>query len=425
MSDRDRDASSKAGGKLASGSLGALFLTVFLDLLGFGLVMPLLPRYARELHATSLHVGLLGAAYSAMQFVFVPIWGRLSDRVGRRPVLLGSILASAVAMAMMGYANSLAWLFAARIFGGIATANIATAQAYIADSTTSDQRARGMGLIGMAFGLGFVLGPFAGGLLSDISLSAPAKVASALSLVNLVWAWFSLPESLSESRRAEATARPKSARIGIDTEALRRALAIPGLGVLFVLFFVAALSFSNLEQTFSLYANDEFRLNAKQTGSILGTVGIVAAVVQGGFIGRLNRRFGEISLIRAGTVVQTIAFALYAALPGTTVSGLYVGAVLLAFGNALTNPSLSTLASKLAPAAALGETLGVMQSMGALARVFGPTWGGFTYDHGHRLPYWSGAIGLAVASVFAWWLPSAPDARARVAADTRASDGSC
>lgn len=407
MSDRGRGDSKRTVGKLASGSLGALFLTVFLDLLGFGLVMPLLPRYARELHATSLHVGLLGAAYSAMQFVFVPIWGRLSDRVGRRPVLLGSILASAIAMAMMGYASSLWWLFAARIFGGIATANIATAQAYIADTTSPDERARGMGLIGMAFGLGFVLGPFAGGLLSDISLSAPAKVASVLSIVNLLWAWRSLPESLDEDRRAEARATRSSARLGLDVDALRRAVAIPGMAVLFVLFFVAALSFSNLEQTFSLYANDEFGLNAKQTGSVLGTVGIVAAVVQGAFIGRLNRRFGERSLIQTGTIVQTVAFALYAALPGTRVSGLFVGAVLLAFGNALTNPSISTLASKLAPAAALGETLGVMQSMGALARVFGPTWGGFTYDHGHRLPYWSGAAGLALTAALAWWLPTA------------------
>jgi MFS family permease len=413
-------ASSSTPNALGRGSLGALFLTVFLDLLGFGLVMPLLPRYARELHATSFHVGLLGASYSAMQFVFVPVWGRLSDRIGRRPVLLGSILASAIAMAMMGFAGSLWWLFAARIFGGIATANIATAQAYIADTTTSDERARGMGLIGMAFGIGFILGPFFGGLLSDVSLSAPAKVAAALSLANLAWAWVSLPESLDDAHKADsAHARPL--RFGLDMHAVEQSLALPGMAVLLALFFVAALSFSNLEQTFSLYANDEFGLNAKQTGWVLGTVGLVAAVVQGGLLGRLNRRFGETSLIRFGTFVQTGAFVLYAWLPGDHVGGLYVGAVFLALGNALTNPSLSTLASKIAPASAQGATLGVMQSMGALARVFGPTLGGLTYDHGHRLPYWMGAAGLAVTAGLAWRLREVASNATRVRV-ARASD---
>lgn len=149
--------------RVRSGRLGALFLKVFLDLLGFGLVMPLLPPYAETLHASSLHIGLLGASYSAMQFLFVPVWGRLSDRVGRRAVLIGSILATIGSMLLLGFAGSLFWLFAARIFGGIATANIATAQAYIADSTTPEARARGMGLLGAAFGLGFALGPFFGG----------------------------------------------------------------------------------------------------------------------------------------------------------------------------------------------------------------------------------------------------------------------
>jgi MFS transporter, DHA1 family, tetracycline resistance protein len=383
------------------GHLGAIFLTVFMDLLGFGLVMPLLPRYAETLHATPLQIGLLGASYSGMQFIFVPVWGRLSDRIGRRPVLLASILATSASMLMLGLAGSLVWLFVARLFGGMATANIATAQAYIADTTTRETRARGMGLIGMAFGLGFILGPFFGGILSSHDLGLPAKVAAGLALLNFFWALRALPESLSAEHRAKNRDHREKLRIGLDLALLKKTWAVPGLAIIIVLFFVVVASFSNLEQTFALYTHDEFGLDSKHTGYILGVVGLVSAIVQGVLIGPLNRRFGEINLIRVGTLLQSIGMGLFVLAAGHPAVVLYGCSVVLSFGNGLTNPSLPSLASKRAPPHMQGGSLGVLQSMGALARVFGPTWGGFVYGLGHRLPYITGAIGLLGAWVLA------------------------
>lgn len=380
-----------------SGRLGAIFLTVFLDLLGFGLVIPLLPRYAETLHASPMQIGLIAASYSGMQFLFVPVWGALSDRVGRRPILLLSMIATACSMAMLGFASSLTWLFVARAFGGIATSNLAVAQAYIADTTTKESRAKGMGLIGTAFGLGFVLGPFFGGMLSTVSLETPARVAAALALGNFAWAWFALPESLPGELRGGA----RKIRVGPDFRAFQRVFKLPGLSVAILLFFIVGASFANLEQTFALYAHDEFKLDAKRTGYILGMVGVIAMVVQGGLIGRLNRRFGEVRLIRAGNFLQATGFAGVALAATRGLSVLYLAVAILSIGNGLVNPSLSTFVSRRAPPEAQGESLGVMQSMGALARVLGPTWGGFLYGHGHRWPYYSGAIGLVVALLVA------------------------
>jgi MFS transporter, DHA1 family, tetracycline resistance protein len=375
------------------GRLGAIFLTVFLDLLGFGLVIPLLPRYAETLHASPMQIGLIAASYSGMQFLFVPVWGALSDRVGRRPILLLSMIATACSMAMLGFATSLTWLFVARAFGGIATSNLAVAQAYIADTTTKESRARGMGLIGFAFGAGFVLGPFFGGILSTVSLETPARVAAVLALGNFAWAWFSLPESLPQHLRGHG----RKLRLGPDFVAFARVFKHHGLAIAIVLFFIVGSSFANLEQTFALYVHDEFALDSKRTGYILGMVGVIAMIVQGGLIGPLNRRFGETRLIRTGNILQATGFAGVALAATHGLWTLYIAVAVLSVGNGLVNPSLSTYVSRRAPPEAQGESLGVMQSMGALARVIGPTMGGFLYGHGHRWPYISGAIGLTIA----------------------------
>jgi len=225
------------GDKPRAASLGTLFFTVFLDLLGFGLVIPFLPGLARDLGAGDFVATLPGAAYSLMQFLFIPVWGRLSDRVGRRPVLLWSIAASAVGMAMLGLGNSLAWLFVARLWSGVATANIAVAQAYIADVTTPETRARGMGLIGMAFGLGFIFGPAVGGALSRYPVpglaqvgALPALVAAGLSTLNLLLALRTLPESLPPAARGRRVRRA----VPLDLVAFRAAVQKnwdPGLTV--------------------------------------------------------------------------------------------------------------------------------------------------------------------------------------------------
>jgi MFS transporter, DHA1 family, tetracycline resistance protein len=383
-------------------SLGTLFLTVFLDLLGFGLVIPFLPGLARHLGASDFVATLPGSAYSFMQFLFIPIWGRLSDRVGRRPVLLWSIGASALGMTFLGLAGTLPLLFAARLWSGAATANIAVAQAYIADVTTPERRARGMGIIGIAFGLGFILGPAVGGVLSPYPVFGhtgvlPAFVAAALSLVNLLMALRTLPESLPRAARGRQVRRA----IPLDLAAVRAAAHTPGIGAAVVVNFLLVLWFAGMEQTFRLFTADRFGLSDAGTGYVFTVVGVTGAVVQGGLVGRLARRFGESPLIRGGLLIQAAAFALLGASPGFGGGArlaLYTAAMLIAAGNGLTTPSLPAYASRRAGAGAQGLTLGTLQSASALARVVGPALGGLLYATlAPSAPYYAGAAGLVIA----------------------------
>ena len=390
-------------------SLGTIFLTVFLDLLGFGLVVPYLPGVARDHGATPFVATLLGAAYSAMQFLFVPVWGHLSDRTGRRPILLGSIAASAIGMAALGTVGTLFGLFAARVFVGIATANIAVAAAYIADVTRPEDRARGMGLIGAAIGFGFVLGPVIGGLLQAHSPIArvgamPAYTAAALSVVNLALAARFLPESLAPEDRGK---KVRSAS-PLDAGRLRAATSTPGVPVAMLVHFVVILSFSGLEQTFRLFTADAFDLGTKETGYILGVVGVVLILVQGGLIRPLGRAVPERSLVRAGVVIEAAGFVAVAMSPVVTsgkVAALVIGMAVIAFGSGLVNPSLSALVSRLGAREGQGSVLGVLQSAGALARVFGPAAGGVLYQSfGPRAPYAAAAFGMLLAAIASIWL---------------------
>ena len=405
-------------------SLGTIFLTVFLDLLGFGLVVPFLPGVARDLGASPLTATLLGSAYSLMQFLFIPLWGRLSDRVGRRPVLLWSIAASVVGMTMLGFANTLLLLFLARLFSGMATANIAVAQAYIADITTPQTRARGMGMIGMAFGLGFILGPFIGGELGHFEFMGrqgplAAFAAATASLVNLVFAWRVLPESLPTEKRQAAIAmkanKERRRWTPLNLAAIRRVTSVPGVGLSVLLSFLVTFFFSGMELTFRLFNEDVFGLTVAQTGRVFGFVGIIAALVQGGLIGRLTKRFGEARLINLGAWGLAFGFAALAAstLPGRTL-GLVVlmfGCAMIAAGNGLTVPSLSSYTSRRAGPEVQGVTLGVMQSLSALARAVGPPAGGLAYQFiAPWGPYGIGAAGFVVAAFLARGLVPLSDA---------------
>jgi DHA1 family tetracycline resistance protein-like MFS transporter len=391
-------------------SLGTLFLTVLLDLLGFGLVVPFLPGVARGYGASDLTATLLGSAFSAMQFLFIPLWGRLSDRVGRRPVLLWSIAASSLGMVLLGFANSLLLLFVARIWSGLATANIAVAQAYIADVTTPERRARGMGLIGMAFGLGFIFGPFIGGELGRFAVlgrpgALAAFVAAGLSAVNLLMAYFSLPESLPRERRASSGRRA----VPLDPEAIRTASASPGVMLAVIVGFSMTFWFAGMEQTFRLFTEDAFRLGIATTGRVFGVVGLCTAVVQGGLIHRLTRRFGELRLLRVGTPVLGAGLGIIGWSPSFGAQGvtvMLVGACVLALGYGLSNPCLSSYTSRQAGAAVQGSVLGVLQSMSALARVLGPAAGGLLYQFlGLRAPYLAGAAGMVIAWALTARLP--------------------
>jgi DHA1 family tetracycline resistance protein-like MFS transporter len=400
--------------------LGGIFLTVFLDLLGFGLVLPFLAKEAHDAFGVSTFVAaLLGSVYSLMQFTFVPVWGRVSDRVGRRPVLIWSIAGTVLSMGGLGvglaWSNSVLWLFAARIFGGIATANLGTASAYIADITKPEDRAKGMGLIGAAFGLGFIIGPGLGGALSKIEINGrhgtvPCFVAAGLSVVNLLWVIFGLVESLPRANRATA---PRRRLTPLNVEATREAFALPGVALAVAVNFLVILSFTNLDQTFTFFCADLFGVDERGTGYVLAFIGVVAALVQGGLVRPLSRRFSEVTLMRLGATIQAIAFAGLAGAGGIgSRAALYMASGLLALGNGLTQPSTSAFVSRRAPADRQGGTLGVNQAFASLARTFGPATGGWLYANvGPRAPYTAASMGMVLALALAAGLRHSYDRR--------------
>ncbi len=384
-------------------SLGAIFLTVFLDLLGFGLVLPFLAQEARATFHVSAFTGtLLSAVYSASQFLFIPIWGRLSDRVGRKPVLVWSVLATALGMAALAgslvFGSTVALLFLARAWSGMATANLGTASAYIADVTGPEDRAKGMGLIGVAFGLGFILGPSLGGPLAEIAIhgrtgAVPCIVAACLSLVNFAWIVFGLPESLPKEARAPSKRRLTP----IDLEALREAFTLPGVATAVLVNFVLIFAFTGMEQTFRFFNEDLFAMGPRDTGYLLAMIGVVAALVQGG-MRQLSKRFTEAQLIRAGSLLQAVAFTGFCASPVVGKWFLYVSGAVLALGNGLTQPNTSAYVSKRATKQNQGATLGVNQSIASLARTFGPAAGGLLYSAiGPRAPYLASGLGMLLA----------------------------
>jgi predicted MFS family arabinose efflux permease len=369
-------------------TLAVLFVVVFVDLLGFGMVIPVMPLYAAELGADRKWIGLLMAGYSAMQFVFAPLWGRLSDRVGRRPVLLGSIAMTAVGFLGYGLAPSFGWLLASRLFAGAATANIPIAQAYIADVTPPEGRAKGMGLIGAAFGLGFVLGPFIGSELSRISLGAPGFAAAALAAVNGVAAFFVLPEP--EHRFA----RERRGRVAALLDELRR----PGIRRLLLVYFLSVAAFSAMESTFALLARDRFGLDRAHVGRIFAYIGVIVAVVQGGLIGPLTRRFGEVRLLVVGMLLQALGLGGLPLLGG--LAWLLFTSGLLALGSALSSPAITSLLSRHSRAEDQGGTLGIGQSASAIGRIVGPEAGTWTFAQWTPAsPYLGGAALMALAAM--------------------------
>ena len=382
-----------------------IFLTVFIDLVGFGIVIPVLPLYARDFGASELTNGWLVGIYSAMQFLATPLLGRLSDRVGRRPVLLASLLGTAVGFCLMGAARTLAWLFLARIIDGISGGNISTAQAYIADVTKPEERSKAMGLIGAAFGLGFMFGPGIGGVLSLISLSAPFYFAGALAALNAVLVFWLLPESLPREHRAT---REETASL---REVFRHGWHLP---VLMGSYFFAIVGFSILTANFALFTSHRFGYDASHNGYIFIFIGFVGAVMQGGVLRRIVKIFREKSIALAGGVVLAIGLAL---LPlSGSLGSLLAFAALVSIGNSLLTPTLNGLASQSADRKWQGRVIGLMQSAGSLARWVGPFVGGWLlakdagYPHQHygQTPFWAAAAILLLALLCMVWLPPEP-----------------
>ena len=372
--------------------LAILFLTVFIDLLGFGIIIPLQPFYAKHLGADGFMVGMLSASYSFAQFLFSPIWGRLSDRIGRRPVLRFSMVMQALGFFIFGYADSLPLLFVARILAGVGGANISTAQAYIADVTPPEGRAKGMGLIGAAFGLGFVLGPALAGILAKaFNPSVPAYVAGALSLLNFLVASRFLPESLKVLGKK---GDPQASR----GELFAQGLKVPRLGLLWFVFFCNTFAFAAFEPTFALYANWRFNFDEAHTGYVFAFVGVIIAIMQGGVVGRLVKKVGEEPLVLAGIVCLGVALLLLPYAP--TVPSLTADMGLLAIGNALIQPTITSLVSKASPFE-YGGVLGVNQGLGSLARAGGPPLGGKLFDLSptHGAPFLTAAAILLFSLV--------------------------
>ncbi|MGO9482128.1 MAG: MFS transporter [Candidatus Kryptoniota bacterium] len=376
-----------------------VLLTVFIDLLGFGLIIPLLPFYAQHFGATPTVIGLLTSSYSFMQFLFVPFWGRLSDRIGRRPIILMSVTGSFLSYLIFGLADSLAILFISRMLAGLMGANISTAQAYIADTTSFEDRAKYMGYIGAAFGVGFMLGPFIGGVMSNISYGTPGFLASGLSLANAILAYFLLPESLKDR------SKPVRKLSLLNFTAIRTAFQKRAIKYLVLVFFFYTISFSILYVAFPLLIGEKFKYDAVQNGYFFAYVGLIGIIIQGGAIGRLAKRFGEKSLMAAGLALLFISLAF---VPGVNRrSTLIVLTTLLAVGSAFITPSLTSLISKYAGTGEQGGTLGVSQSFSSLGRVIGPFWGGFILGAaGIEWPFYTGSILLIVAFILALRLPS-------------------
>ena len=367
--------------------LAIIFVTVFIDLLGFGLIIPLLPFYAESFGASAFAIGLLGTSFSLMQFLFSPIWGRWSDQIGRKPIILLGLFGSCASYVMLALAGSLALLFVARIVGGIAGANIPAAQAYIADVTTPENRARGMGLIGAAFGLGFIFGPAIGGLLSRVSPETPMWCAAALCFANFVAAWFLLPESRTGSASTRTLGR---------LEAFRHAMTKPALLLILALYFLVTMAFAAFEATFALFTEARFGYTAASIGFLFTFIGTIIAVIQGVLIGRVVKRVGERRIIPVAIAAISLSIGL---LPFVwNVPTLLVALGLLAMGMGFNNPSLSSMVSKLSDQDDQGGTLGLASSLASLGRVVGPAWGGYLYDaYGMTTPYLSAAGLMFVA----------------------------
>ncbi len=378
-------------------ALAIIFTIVVIDLVGFGIVIPVLPLYAERFGASPLTIGFLLGVYSAMQAIFAPILGKLSDRFGRRPVLFLSLLGTAGGFVLMGLANSLPLLFLARIIDGVTGGNISTAQAYIADVTPPEQRSRGMGLIGAAFGLGFIIGPAVGGLLSRISLQAPFLFAAALALTNAVALIFLLPESLTPEARA-ARRRGPAEVTPIGEQEKKRLFRIMAT------YFIATTSFSLLTATYALFTARRFGLAAEQNGYIFAGQGLLGALVQGVLLGWLVKRFQDKWLVLAGA--SALALGLFSLPLSTAVPMLCVATACIGVGHGLMASPLNGLASKAVGPDKQGQVLGALQSTASMARIVGPVLGGalLQADHalGHmafgRAAYWT-AAGLIIVAI--------------------------
>ena len=374
----------------------SIFLTVVIDLLGFGIVLPLLPLYADEWKASPTTIAMLFTAFSALQFLSAPLWGRLSDRIGRRPVILIGLAGSCASYALFAVAaidQLLMLLFISRITAGIFGGTISTAYAYIADVTTTEERGRGMALIGMAFGIGFTLGPAVGGFGHAIHPTAPGIIAAALSLVAFLYAWRKLPEPEGH--------KPAPRRSWLDLGAFRDAMRAETVGLILLLVFIGVTCFSLMESTVGLLGKRVYELKFHEIGLLFTYLGFWTAFTQGFIVRRYMKRVGEQRYVVIGTIILGGGMAAFALAPSLT--WLIALSPLAVLGFGMVQPSLNSLLSRRSAKDVQGGIMGVNQSLQSLSRIVGPLIGLPLFGIDSRLPFWAGAgmMGLCLIGALA------------------------
>jgi DHA1 family tetracycline resistance protein-like MFS transporter len=374
--------------------LVGIFITVFIDMLSFGVFIPDIQARGKDLGATGPMLGAIIASFSLTQLVTAPILGRLSDRIGRRGILLISTALSTLSFLAYAFAHSIPMMFASRILGGIAGANIGVAYAYVADVTEPSERSKGMGMIGAAFGLGFIIGPPLGAQLVEWGGGQPfllGMVGAALCVVNFAYVAAYLSEPV---RRHDSNAE------AFSVGNLVRAVSTPGLGLLLILFFAYGFAFSNLESTFFLLAMGHWGLNRSGGAIVLLVVGVTAALIQGGLMRVLAPKFGDLALVRAGYLIVGPTLAVLPFCPPW--APLLLSAVVLGIGNGIAQPTVGSLISRSAPREMQGGIFGITQALGALARVIGPLVGNSLYAKNYAWPYFLAGAVMLVPIIGVW-----------------------
>lgn len=392
----NKDLNQSEDKKVQGKRLLLLFFTVFIDLVGFGLIIPLMPTYAQQFHASAFQVGLLVSAYSLMQFIFTPFWGRLSDQIGRKPVLLISLTASTLGYLIWGWSAALPMLFLSRLVAGFGNANIAVAQAYIADVTTPEGRAKGMGMVGAAFGLGFILGPAIGGFFVQFGLPAIGFLAAGISFFDLILTALLLPEP-------DKLSHAGADRFPLNFDFYKRTLLDSRLRLSLAIFFISTFAFANMEATLVLLTQSQFGFTPKDNSLMFTFVGVIIVLVQGGGIHRLAKKYGEKKLITAGSLLTAIGLL---CIPYSYKWWVLAPLTLLAIGSGINTPSNQSMLSKSAPRETVGGVLGVGQSLSTLGRIIGPAVGCFAFGKfASAVPYQIGAVAMVVALLISLRLP--------------------
>ncbi len=368
-------------------ALPILFAVMFFVMVGFGIIIPVLPFYAEDMGATPTQLGLLMAVYSVMQFLFSPMWGRVSDRIGRKPVMMIGIFGLSLSFFLMAVSSELWMLFVARIIGGfLSSANMPTVTAYVADITSDEDRGKGMGVIGASVGLGFIFGPAIGGIFSKASLSMPFYIAGFSSLLTFLLVMIILKESLPQEKR------------GVHAEKrapLRTSLQGPTSMLFFLQLFVS-LSLAGLEATFAYFAAQKAGLGTVELGYIFMIMGLGGALVQGGLVGRMTKKFGEGAVIQVGILISAIGFGLVLLVNSFATAAVFL--TIFGIGNGVIRPSVSALLTKISTTGH-GSTTGVLSSFDSLGRMIGPPLGGWLFSITIGLPYIAGIILSLIAFI--------------------------